>query len=79
MKKQNISIFNLFFKIFFWCGPFLNPLLNLLQYCFCFVFWFFGLKAYVVLAPGIGIEPTTPALEGKVLTTGSPGKFLKTF
>ena len=28
-----------FFKIFFWCGPFLKFLLNLLQYCFCFMFW----------------------------------------
>ena len=23
---------------FFWCGPFLKSLLNLLQYCFCFMF-----------------------------------------
>ena len=29
------------FKIFFWRGPFLKPLLNLLQYCFYFMFWFF--------------------------------------
>ena len=29
-----------FFKIF-WCGPFLKSLLNLLQYCFCFMFWCF--------------------------------------
>ena len=33
----------LFLKFFFFsCGPFLKSLLNLLQYCFCFMFWFFG-------------------------------------
>ena len=31
-----------FFKDFFpWCGPFLKSLLNLLQYCFCLIFFFF--------------------------------------
>ena len=38
------------------------------------MFWFFGLEAYGILAPQPGIEPTASALEGKVLTTGSPGK-----
>ena len=35
-------IFFFFFLRFFWCGPFLTSLLNLLQYCFFFyvlVFW----------------------------------------
>ena len=27
------------FILFFFYGPFLNSLLNLLQYCFCFMFW----------------------------------------
>ena len=31
---------------FFWCGPFLKFLLNVWQYSFCFVFWFFGYKAW---------------------------------
>ena len=38
---------------------------------------FFGLfdhKACGILAPGLGIEPTSPTLEGKVLTTGSLGE-----
>ena len=35
---------------------------------FCF------LEAYGILAPGPGIEPIPPALEGKVLTTGPPRK-----
>ena len=63
------------FKIFF-CGPFLKSLSNLLQYCFCFMFWFFGCEACGILAPQPGIEPAPPALEGKVLTTGPPRKSL---
>ena len=51
---------------------FLHLLLNLLQYCFGFMF--FDCKAGGILAPRPGIKPTSPALEGKVLTTGPPGK-----
>ena len=40
------------------------------------MFWFFGREACGILAPWPGIEPTPPALEGKVLTTGLPGKSL---
>ena len=29
------------FYFYFLCGPFLKSLLNLLQFCFCFLFWFF--------------------------------------
>ena len=53
-----------------------KSLLNLLQYCFCFMFWFFGHEACVILALQRGIEPIPPALEGEVLTTGQPGKSL---
>ena len=53
-----------------------KSLLNLLQYCFCSVFWFFSHKACGILAPRPGIEPTPPALEGKVLINGPPGKSL---
>ena len=38
------------------------------------MFWFFGREACGILAPWPGTEPTLPALEGKVLTTGPPGK-----
>ena len=65
-----------FFLRFFQCGPFLKSLLNLLQYCFCFMIWFFGHEACGILAPRPGIEPAPPALEGEVLTTGPPGKSL---
>ena len=40
------------------CWPFLQPLWNLLQYCFCLMFWFFGYRAYGNLAPQPGIKPT---------------------
>ena len=60
------------FKIFLY-GPFLKSLLNLLH-CFCFTFCFFSWDACGILGPWPGIEPTPPALEGKVLTTGLPGK-----
>ena len=63
-----------FLEIFFLCGPFLKSLLNLLQYCFCFMFCFFGREADGILAPRPGIEPAPLALEGEVLTAGPPGK-----
>jgi len=67
-----ISIYPLQFYFFkyFLCEPFLKSLLN----CFCFMFWFFGIEPCGILAPQQGIEPLSPALEGKVLTTGPPGK-----
>ena len=33
----------------------------------------FGVKASGILVPHPGIEPTPPALEGEILTTGPPG------
>ena len=56
---------------------FFKSLLNLLQYCFCFMFWFLGFKAYGILAPWPKIKPSTPELEDEVLTTGQPGKSIK--
>ena len=64
---------------FFWCGPFKKSVLNLLQYCLCCMLWFLGLKARGILAPWPGLEPTAPALEGGVLTTGPPGRPLPTY
>ena len=52
----------------------LKSLLNLLQYCFCFKFFFFGPEACGILVPQPGIKPTPPALEGEVLATEPPGK-----
>ena len=39
-----INPFYFFLKIFFLCGPFLKSSLNLLQYCFCFMFLVFWLR-----------------------------------
>ena len=44
-------------------------ILNLLQYCFFFMFWFFDHAACRVLAPWPGIEPMFHVLEGEVQTT----------
>ena len=50
--------------------------MNLLQYYFCFMFWFFGHEPCGILAPQPGMEPSPLALEGKVLTTELPEQFL---
>ena len=39
-----LSFFKIFF-FFFWWESFLKFLLNLSQYCFCFMFWVFGHEA----------------------------------
>ena len=45
---------------------FLKPLLNLLQYCFCFRLWiFFVPEACGILVTQPGMEPGPPALEGQ--------------
>ena len=36
------------------------------------MFWCFCCEAFGILARGPGMEPTAPALEGIVLTTGLP-------
>ena len=40
------------------------------------MFWFIGHDACEILIPLPGTEPTCPALEGEVSTTGPPGKSL---
>ena len=54
----------LFFFLLY--GPFLKSLLNLLQYRFCFMFWFFGPKACEILAPQPGTEPAPPPWKGNL-------------
>ena len=58
---------------------FLKSLLNLLPYCFGFMFidfffFPFGNKTCGILAPRAGIKFVPPASEGEVLTTAPPGK-----
>ena len=43
---------------------FLKSLLNFLQHCFCFMFWFCGHESCGILALKPGVEPTLLALEG---------------
>ena len=50
-----------------WAIFFKKSLLNLLQCCFCFMFWFFGGRSPGILGPWPEIEPATPALEGSSL------------
>ena len=70
------SISNFYF--IFWCGWFFKnmSLWNLLQYySFCFMFFlFFGQEVCGILVPRSGIKLTSPALKGRVLTTGLSGK-----
>ena len=63
-----------FLRFFFVCVPFFKSLLNLLQCWFWFFVLVFGPWGMWDLWPGI--EPTPPALEGKVLTPGPPRKSL---
>lgn len=42
-----------------------------------YVFWGLGHKANGILAPQPEIEPAPPAVEGKILITGLPGKSLE--
>ena len=66
-------LFSFFFikKNFFWCTG------SLLQHMGCSLFavcWLSCPMACGVLVPWLGIEPSSPALEGRFLTTGPPGK-----
>ena len=73
LKNLKTPLFLIFLKDFFMVH-FLKSLLNVLQYCFGFMFWFFSHEACRILAPCPGIELPSPALGGEVLTTGPPGK-----
>ena len=75
-SEHNIIISNVFsLKIFLMWTIFkvFIGFVTLYYFFLCFVF-FFGKEACGILAPWPGIEPTLPALQGKVLTTGPPGK-----
>ena len=71
-KILNFSVIQLVFmwlvlfkkkNFFFWCGSFLNSLLNWLQCHFCFMFWFSGHKVCGIVAPQPETEPVPSALE----------------
>ena len=73
---RKLVLYTLFFLVFFNVDHLKKSLLNLLKFCFCFMFWFFVCEAWGILAPPPGIEPAFCPLAGKVLTTGLPGKYL---
>ena len=55
------SVQSIFLRfIFMW--TLLKVLIEFVQYCFCFTFWFFGCKACGILASWLGIEPHTPCI-----------------
>ena len=71
-KYRILSSFFFFFLM--WTIDHFKFLLNLLQYCF--FKRVLGCEVCGILAPQPGIEPTSSALKGEVLTTGLPGKSL---
>ena len=75
VKVKVICVEYSFLRFFFLCGPFLNSLFNLLQYCFCFMFCFFGHESCGTSAPQPGVEPTPSALKAK--SSDLPGKSLE--
>ena len=62
--RMELLIFFLKYFFFFNVDHVLKSLLNLLQYCLCFMFWFFDLLACGVLAPPPGIKPA-PRCSGR--------------
>ena len=85
MKCPQTALYSVHFlklknkKIFFNTVFAFKSLLNLLPYCFCFMFWIFGHETRGILAPVPGIEPTPLALEGTAPTTGLPRMSLSVF
>ena len=67
-QREHSSLFSDFFFFFLDVDHFIEFVTILLL----FVFWLFGYEACGVLAPWPGMEPTPPALEGKVLNSRVP-------
>ena len=59
---------NAFFKLY----KVFQSLLNLLQYCFYFMFCFLAIRHVLILTPQPGIKAQTPEFKGEVLTTKPP-------
>ena len=73
MYLKHAELVLLFLRFFFLYRPFFKVFMEFVTILLLFyVSW--GHQACRILAPWLGIEPTPPALEGKVLTTGPPGK-----
>ena len=48
-----------------WVTNITHTHMEFVHHCFCFIFWWFGCKAYGSLPHQSGIEPAPPTLEGK--------------
>ena len=69
------SLSTSFFIIIFWMWTIFYWICYNTVSVSCFLI-FFGHKACGILAPQLGLKPTSPALEGEVLITRPPQKFL---
>ena len=70
-SKENFN-FKKIRRLFFYVYHF--KVFNLLQYCFCFMFWFFDHEACGILAPPARNRTLTSCIGRWTLTTGPPGK-----
>jgi len=70
---EYLLLISLFFKIYFDMNHSFKSLLKLLQYCFCFMFGVCVHETCGILAPPLGIKPTTLCIR-RQKTTGPPGK-----
>ena len=61
-----------FSKDFFLMRTIFKVFIEFVTILLLFMFWIFGHQACGFLVPRTGIEPSTPELEGEVLTSGAP-------
>ena len=72
--SRQFQKFNFFLKIFFFDVDRFQSLLSLLQFCFCFMFQFFGHRHVGSLLPGQGLNPH-PLHQKALDCQESPRKF----
>ena len=65
---------HIFFKFFFLMWTIFKVFVEFVTVLLLFMFWFFGHEACWILVLRPGTQSVPLALEGKVLTTGLPGK-----
>ena len=65
-----VSLVSMFNVLFFFMWSIFQIFIEFVSILFLFYVLFFGRKAYRILAPRPGIEPTAHTLEGEVLPTG---------
>ena len=78
MVIERFFLFFFFFNVDYVLKVFTeNEFVTVLFLCYALVFSI--PEACGILVPGSGFEPALPALEGKVLAVGPPGKSLEDF